>query len=337
MNEVSNNQRGQAETAATLDRVNELRADAPGGSNYRRQSVPLPAIPSVPWSNLKDWVGNLTASLQSSGRPALPNDIAAALKAAANQERERAADAASPGAGAQFRQNNESYARALQHLDQLLPLSGEPLGASGRFADTPPEQRVAYAMTGKMQSPSDLEIFSHPAFPAEARLNAAGQHVSTLGNSSQGGFRPEKFVDEYRAAHPGLEELAHVKGQPLAALNVLDNASRLGENFSTPTSRFGLIKSLGAAAAVAKAMELTGKGIEYASGVPALKWIGTPALGRLYSEGLESEPVARAMAGQPQNWAETANRIPVIGANVDAREQDRQALRRKGTVTVTRP
>ena len=307
-NQVANNQRGEAQTGATLNRVGEITDASPGGANYAGPDVPLPAVPAVPWSFSKDWVGDLNASLQQSGRPALPPEIAAALKTVANQERENAANAFQPGLGTQFRQNNESYARALPVLDRLYRMGGEPVGTTGRFTDVPREQDVARQLTGNLQSPEYLsDILNHPDFPAANRLNAVGQLVSTLGNQgSAANFRPEKFATDYTGtggARPSVEALSTgPSGAPLATTNVLDNAAQVAQNYSTPTSRFGLIKSLGSAAAVAKLMELSSRAIEHLAPWKPAQYLGVPQLGRWYSSLLESDALKRAMANQPQNW-----------------------------------
>ena len=328
-NAVSGNQRGIPETTATWDRLGDLQNAAPGGADYNRAPVPLPAMPTVPWSNLKDWVGGLNASLQSSGRPALPDDIATALKAAANLSRAQAAEAVQPGAGAQFLANNESYARSLVDQDQLSRFAGEPLGSSGQFTNVPGEQSVAGQVTNNLQSPGALAILSHPAFPADARLNVAGQVTSTLGNASQGGFRPERFADQYGAARPGLEALTGGPTGQTAPLDVLDQAATIGQNFSTPPSRYGLIKSLGGAGTVATATGLTSRAIEHAAPWKPAQYLGVPQMGRWYASMLENPALKRAMAGQPQDWSSLANQIPVAGAVTNTEASNRLALQNR--------
>jgi hypothetical protein len=344
---TGNNLRGVPETAATRERVGDIVAASPGGSNYAGPEVPLPARPAVPWTNAKDFVSNLTASLAQSGRPALPPDIAAALKTVANQERENAANAWQPGLGDAFRTANENYARAQPTLQQFgkiggtpignAPPAGAPPGTMQPFENVPPEHVAAQALTGNLQSPDYLSsILMHPDFPEAQRLNAVGQLVSTLGNQGDASnFRPEKFVTDWRGAggtknkgaQPAVEALsATSSGQPLAGTDVLNNAANIAENFSTPTSRFGLIKSLGAAATVAKLMELGGKGIEYATHFKPAQYVGVPLFARTLSAGLESDPMRRALAGQPQNWRDMANSLPALMAVSQAQDNRRRIL-----------
>ena len=314
--QVANNARSEQATDATLDKVGEIIRNSPGGSRYAGPDVPLPSEPITPWSFTKDWVGELNQGLQSSGKPPIPDDIAAALKAAANQDRENAANAVQPGLGDTFRQNNEAYARLQPTLDKLYRMGGEPLGVSGQFKDVPREQDIARQFTGNIQSPEYLaDTLLNPNFPTSQRLNAVGQYVSTLGN--QGGadnFRPEKFVTDYRGttgARPTIEALSvGPNGAPLATTNVLDNAADVARNYSTPTSRFGLSKSLGATLGVAKLMELTGRGLEHIIPWKPGQYAGTLQMGRAYANMLESEAMKRAMANQPQNWGQITGTFP---------------------------
>ena len=317
MNLVANNARSPDVTSATLSRVGDLQNDAPGGANYNRAPVPLPAVPTVPWSNVKDWVGGLNTTLNSSGRAALPPDIANVLKIVANQERERAADAVSPGAGAQFRQNNEAYARSLEDRAALETYAGEPLGQSGRFVNVPGEARAAGQMTGNMQSPSNLSPLVHPAFPQDARLNAAGQFVSSLGGapagSAGGAFRPERFASDLNAARPGLNVLT--QGANPAAGDVLSNAATIGGSTVAPTTGTvgGLLGHIGTGLGVAKGLDVASRVFENVIPWKPAQYVGIPQLARAMASGLESDAMKRAMAGQYQDWRVPARNATITG------------------------
>ena len=333
INAVAGNQRGDTATDATNARVNELINASPGGANYQRADVPLPAQPSVTWSHLTDWVGQLNDSLGKSGMKPLPDDIAVALKDAANADREAAANAQSPGAGAMFRENNLVYAKAQAALDQLRKMGGDELGTSGEFKNVPTQQQADAYLKGRMQSPDSLDqTLLHPAFPANARLNVAAQIISTLGDTGSSGtasgFRPEAFANQYGGGKAGVRPtldalLTGQSGQPAAATNLLDNLKTVAEHFSTPTSRFGLIKSLGSAEVVRKGLEGAGKVVEHLLPWGGAKYAAIPQIGRGMSAMLESDAVRRSMGGQPQEWGPYANRVSTAGATVNANQLNR--------------
>ena len=333
VNAIKGNQRSDSATEATGQRVGELINSSPGGVNYQRADVPLPAQPSVTWSHLTDWVGELNDSLGKSGMKALPDDIAAALKDAANADREAAANAQSPGAGAMFRENNVVYAKAQAALDQLRQMAGTELGSSGEFKDVPTQQAAAAYLKSRMQSPDSLDqTLLHPAFPANARLNAAAQIIATLGDTGTGGtasgFRPEAFANQYGGGKAGQRPtidalLTGQSGQPAGATNLLDNLRTVAEHFSTPTSRFGLIKSLGSAELVRKIMEFGGSAVEHVLPWKAANYLGAPQIGRAMSAMLESEAVRRSMGGQPQDYGAVANRAATTAAILNANQRNR--------------
>ena len=333
VNAIKGNQRSDSATEATGQRVGELINSSPGGVNYQRADVPLPAQPSVTWSHLTDWVGELNDSLGKSGMKALPDDIANALKDAANADREAAANAQSPGAGAMFRENNVVYAKAQAALDQLRQMAGTELGSSGEFRDVPTQQAAAAYLKSRMQSPDSLDqTLLHPAFPANARLNAAAQIIATLGDTgtsgTASGFRPEAFANQYGGGKAGQRPtidalLTGQSGQPAGATSLLDNLRTVAEHFSTPTSRFGLIKSLGSAELVRKILELGGKTVEHVLPWKAANYLGAPQIGRGMSAMLESEAVRRAMGGQPQDWDAFTHRAATAASTIDAEQRNR--------------
>ena len=326
--------------AAGQDRLSEITGSSPGGPNYDegpggfpRPDVPLPAQPSLTWDHISEMVTEFNDSLAKSGRPALPPDVAAAFKDAANQAREDAANAQSPGAGAQFRQNNEVYAKAQAALDQLRQMAGTELGSSGQFKDVPTQQAAAAYLKSRMQSPDSLDqTLLHPAFPADARLNAAAQIIATLGDTGTGGtasgFRPEAFANQYGGGKAGQRPtidalLSGQSGQPAAATQLLDSLRAIAEHFSTPTSRFGLMKSLGSAELVRKVMEGIGKGVEHYIAWKPAQYLFGPQIGRGLTSALSSEDVTRAMGGQPAIWGPYANRVSTAGAILDANQRNR--------------
>jgi hypothetical protein len=316
----------------------EIASQSPGGPAYERNpNVPLPAEPSLPWSNISNMV---TRWNEAFGSGNIPDHVLSALKTVANLERERAADAMSPGAGAQFRQNNIAYAQAIERLNALLPIGGRERGVTNQFENVPKEQTAAGEVTRNMQSPSYFEhTLLDPRFPAADRLNIAGQIVSGLGNyGSPPDLRPEYFPGQYSGktgVRPGLEALTtQPSGAPHPAMRILDAADQISRQYMPPTSRFGLTKNLGTAAVVGKLVEKTGDLAAYLSQIPAAKVLGVP-LARLYTQGLESEALRRAMARQPQDWTTLANRIPNLATNVATQAPNLRKLHR--TVTVTRP
>ena len=328
---VADQARGEGPTAATNAKIGEITNVTPGlGQNAGRfgPNPALPALPSMPWTRTQDWVADIRKSLNQN-TPVLPGDIADALKKTANLERERAAETAAPGVGgALFRRANTSYAQSLLDQAQLERFAGEPLGTSGapgtRFTGVPGEETAANLVTNNLQSPTGPEIsaITHPDFPQANRLNAAGQIVSRLGNTGgpsnvSAGFRPERFVNDYNAAQPGLEALTTSGNQGMpAALNTLDQMRDVASNYSTPTSRYGVVKSFGTAAAVAKAMELTSRLYENIIPWKASQYLMVPQMGRWYANALESDAFRRALARQPQNWADINASLPVMGATV---------------------
>ena len=335
---------GRSDTtrAAGQSRLDEIANSSPGGPNYgpggsgyMRPDVPLPSQPSLTWNHISDMVSELNDSLGKSGRPALPHDVADALKDAANQARQDAANAQSPGAGAQFRLNNVVYARAQAALEQLRQMAGQELGSSGVFKDVPTQQAAASYLKSRMQSPDSLnQTLLHPAFPQDARLNAAAQIIATLGEpqggGTSGGFRPEAFVNQYgdsgKGQRPTLDALlvgGSGNAQPAAATGLLDSLRTIAEHFSTPTSRFGLIKSLGSAELVRKGLEGAGKVVEHLLPWKAASYLGVPQIGRGMSSMLNSDAVTRAMGGQPQVWGPYANRVSTQGAVADQEQRNR--------------
>jgi len=331
INAVANQARGEGPTAATNAKIGEITDVTPGiGHNSSRfgPNPVLPALPSMPWTRTQDWVADLRRSLNQN-TPVLPGDIADTLKKIANAERERAAEAAAPGVGgALFRNVNESYAKSMLDQAQLERFAGEPLGTSGapgtKFTGTPGEATAAGRVTNNLQSPNSPEIsaITHPDFPQHARLNAAGQIVSTFGDTGgpgnvSGGFRPERFVNDYRGSQPGVEALTLSGGQGApAALNTLDQMADVASNYSTPTSRYGVVKSFGTAAAVAKMMEMTARLYENIIPWKASEFLAVPQLGRWYANMLESDAFRRALAKQPQNWGDINASLPVAGSTV---------------------
>jgi hypothetical protein len=272
-------------------------------------------------------------TLAKSGRPALAPDVAAAFKAAANQSRQDALDAQSPGAGAQFRENNVVYARAQAALEQLRQMAGEELGSSGRFKDVPTQQQADAYLKARMQSPDSLDqTLLHPAYPQDNRLNAAAQIIATLGDpttgGTSGGFRPEAFANQYgsgaRGQRPTIDALltgGQGGGQPAAATSLLDNLRTVAENYGPATSRFGLIKSLGSAEVVRKVLEGVSRGVEHIMGpnkVPVVAQIG-----RGMSAMLNSDAVRRGQGGQPQNWTPYTNSAAVAASTIAAEQRNR--------------
>ena len=330
---VANQARGEAETAAANAKIGEITNVSPGiGTQTSRfpPDTPLPALPSMPWTRTQDWVANIRKSLNQND-PVLPGDIADSLKKIANTERERAAEAAAPGVGGQqFRTANESYARSLLDQEQLARFAGEPLGTSGapntKFTGTPGEETASNLVTNNLQSPTgpELSAVAHPDFPNHLRLNALGQVVSTLGNTGgpgnvSGGFRPERFVNDWKGAQPGVEALATAGiapgvGSAPAALNTLDQMADVASNYSTPTSRYGVIKSFGTAAAVAEMMRATARLYEHVIPWKASQYAMVPQMGRYYASLMESDAFRRALAKQPQNWADINASLPIAGA-----------------------
>ena len=330
---VANQARGEAETAATNAKIGEITDVTPGiGTQTSRfpPDTPLPALPSMPWTRTQDWVANIRKSLNQND-PVLPGDIADSLKKIANSERERAAEAAAPGVGGQqFRTANESYARSLLDQEQLARFAGEPLGTSGapntKFTGTPGEETASNLVTNNLQSPTgpELSAVAHPDFPNHLRLNALGQVVSTLGNTGgpgnvSGGFRPERFVNDWKGAQPGVEALATAGIEPgvgsaPAALDTLDQMADVASNYSTPTSRYGVIKSFGTAAAVAEMMRATARLYEHVIPWKASQYAMVPQMGRYYASLMESDAFRRALAKQPQNWGDINASLPIAGA-----------------------
>jgi hypothetical protein len=322
--------RGDVETEATRRALSELTG------------------PDMSWSGLSDVVSRLNESFAKSGRQPLPADIAAAFKDAANAEKEATATAIDPGnpnanpsrpsGGAQFRQNNETYARAQEALDRLQKIGGDPLGQTGRFTDVPDERTVYSQLQSRLQSPSNFNLdYTHPAFPAQTRANIVGQLISRLGeNESKGpvsGFRPETFGKfGYGGAadtRPGIAELlGNPSGAPPQALNVLDQAARAAQNVSTQPQRFGLIKGLNTSAMVQRGIEKVAQLARVLSPTGATPI--TALVGRSLSNALESAPVKRAMANQPLDWADTVNRMRVVGGINDAQRANRNYWRTHG-------
>jgi hypothetical protein len=329
--------RGDVETEATRRALSELTG------------------PDMSWSGLSDVVSRLNESFQKSGRQPLPADIAAAFKDAANAEKETTATGIDPGnpnavpprlsGGAQFRQNTETYARAQEALDKLQNIGGEPLGQTGRFTDVPDERTVYSQLQSRLQSPSNFALdYTHPAFPAQTRANIAGQLISRLGeNESKGpvsGFRPETFSKfGYGGAadtRPGIAELlGSTAGAPTAPLNVLDQAARAAQNTTTQPQRFGLIKGLNTAAMVQRGIEKVAQLARLIS--PAGSTAITSVVGRGLANTLESEPVKRAMANQPLDWADTIRRLHTVGAINNAEARDREWYRQHGGTFSYRP
>jgi hypothetical protein len=329
---VAGGKRGTPETEAARAVANDIIEQSPGGSRYEGPDVPLPAQPNMTWSAITDLVGHLTDTLAQSGKTALPGDIADNIKKAANAEREAAANAQSPNAGATFRANNEIYARAQEALDKLRKFAGEEIGRDGRFANVPKEQAAAQILKSSLQSPESYgQTLTHPMYPQDARLHAAAQIISQLGESTTGGtssgFRPETFANQTaeggRATQrPGLDELMTSRsGQPHTAQALLDALNQVAARFTTPTSRFGLIKSLGTAEAVRKALEYADKFTESLAGmkIPVV----APATARVMSNVLENEATKNAMANRPQDYTAPLNRLQVSGAITNAEQRRR--------------
>ena len=344
ISEVANQRRGDPETAATNAATQQILDVSPGighnSSRFAANPPPLPALPSMPWSRVNDWVQGLTKTLDQGGS-GMPSDIADTLKKVANAERERAAEAAMPGGGSVFRRLNENYAKYVDLKDQLAKLAGQNLGGTGRFINAPGEGAASGLVTTKLQSPSDplMQALQIPAFPADARMNVAGQIASRLGNVGKpgtvgGGFRPEQFVNDYTGAKPGLTELAQDQhGNVSAGMDTLENMRNVAQNFSPKTSRTGLQQTLGTSGAVIKALELASRGIELASGWKGTGYTPLPWLARGAANALESDPLKRAMAGQPQKWWEVGSTLPISGG---VTETSPPTAWRPHTVTVTR-
>lgn len=306
--------------------ASELASMAPGGANYSAARGPVPPLPQptmeVPWSAVKDFRSGLKYQL-GTGDLRVPDNLIADVKDATTAAMQRAAQGA--GVGNQFDVASRNYAEMRPTLKTLQGVGGTPLGTTGDFQGAKPEGTAFTSVLGRnLQNPSAIEPFVNN-MPSDYWRRAAGQFVSTLGNSKQGDFRPEHFYDQWKGISAPVQTqlVQSASGRPLDALHQLNNAATVAQNFSTPTSRHGLMSSLGAGAATGAVLGHAGMlGSTLLGGVGGALAPAAAAYG--IARGLEAPTMKRAMASQPLGIANSIySAMPRLGAISNQEYYDR--------------
>lgn len=321
-----------------------LGSMAPGGPEYDPSRGPVPPLPQptmdVPFSAVKDYRTGLNYGLNTgTGDIRVPGNLTANVRDLTTTAMRNAA--AQAGRLPEFETASAVTQQVNPIREALTRVGGKPIGDTGQFEDVPGESS-AYnrAIGSNLQSPSTMEpILSN--MPFENRRVAAGQYISRLGTTKQGDFRPEDFYHQWQqATGEGARDLLTQgpSGGPSAELRNLHNAATVAQNFSTPTSRHGLMSSLGAARAVDLLLHGAGAaGGAMLGGIPGAV-IGAavpPSLVYGASRGLESPAMKTAMAGR--------SLIPAIGQSVYsalpkvAAVQEQEDTRRRLLAAAGRP
>jgi hypothetical protein len=211
------------------------------------------------------------------------------------------------GQGHLFDEANTRYAQLQPVLDRLYDIGGRPVGG-GAFRDSMNEAQAARELTKGFQSPSEMENLADSRyFPSENFRRAAGQHISTMGETKQESFRPEKFYEDVnkKVSPDSLSMLTQgPTGGPSVGAGRLLDASTVASNYSTPIARHNLIQSAGTALAVNHVLNSLGK-----FGYPAA-W--------LVARGMESPQMLSAMSGRSAGVGrELYSTLPRIGTIAD--------------------
>jgi hypothetical protein len=290
-----------AQKAELLARRDYLMTMMPGQPGYNGPPVGSLRNPNlVPLGQLAAFKTELGNDIQ--GMTKLDQNVSGPVYTAIDNTLQNTFN--SVGYGPQYQQARDNYARVTGPgtvTDQLDAVGGKPVpGKPGIYDGGMSEQQAHDFLARNTQSPSALEPFVDASSPYW-RATAA-QFINSIGQTGQGDdFRPDAFGKRMgQISEPVLTQLLQDQGggtlQP--SWSNLRAAQVLGDESSVPVSRHGLTNAIGSLAAVEGLSGWLGHHFADA-GIPAA--IGTPAVLAAIGYGMQSQPMADAMAGRGTN------------------------------------
>jgi hypothetical protein len=227
---------------------------------------------TVPYARVQEARSNLGADLP--GISGMAKGDQADLYAALTKAMRDAAVAKDPSLGPMFDYANENYQRIMGtggQRDQLENIGGSPTGGYGGLAQPggttfgapftggKDEGQAFNYLKSKLNSPAALEVLANPTVvPNDFWRQVGGAYYSTLGETNENTFRPEKMATAWRGTDPEVQsQLFRTPsgGSNQPALDTADDLATLGENTVLPQERAGLTNVAGAAVLGTKALD----------------------------------------------------------------------------------
>jgi hypothetical protein len=193
------------------------------------------------------------------------------------------------GQGGERSQLEEVGGQPVQGYSGTAQPGGTVFGAP--FRDGKDEGQAYNYFTGKLNSPSSLDVFSDPTIvPNDFWRQVTGSYLSTLGKTKEETYRPDIMAQQWGKIDPGVREqmFAGPTGQPLAGVSDMNDLATLGRNSVVPISRAGLTNTAGSVLGIKWLLDA----IKQTGGVAAAG-LG----GRALASGMESPTFVNAMSG----------------------------------------
>ena len=256
--------------AARLDnlRTMAIQQQTP---RFQQEWGPVPAG-TAPYARVQEARSNLGADLP--GVSGMAKGDQADLYKALTKAMRDAAVAKDPSLGPIFDYANENYQRIIGaggQRDQLENIGGSPTGGYGGLAQPggtvfgapftggKDEGQAFNYLKSKLNSPEALEVLANPTVvPNDFWRQVGGAYYSTLGETGENTFRPEKMASAWRGIDPEVQsQLFRTPsgGADQPALDTANDLATLGENTVLPVERAGLTNVAGAAVLGTKALD----------------------------------------------------------------------------------
>ena len=227
---------------------------------------------TIPYARAQQARSNLGADLP--GIAGMSKGDQDQLYAALTQAMRDAAVARDPSLGPAFDFANENYQRiigAAGQRAQLQNIGGKPVGGyddlaqpggttfGAEFKGGKDEGGAFNYLKSKLNSPAALEVLANPTIvPNDFWRQVGGAYYSTLGETGENTFRPEKMASAWRGIDPEVQsQLFRTPsgGSDQLALDTANDLATLGENTVLPIERAGLTNVAGAAVLGTKVLD----------------------------------------------------------------------------------